>query len=190
MPTIVTLVLTGLIIVAGVVVGRLGAAWWKYRGKRVISCPENHEAAGVTLDTKYAAVTALRGDVKLRLSQCSRWPEKQDCGQDCLFQIERSPEDCLVRNILVHWYQGKNCVWCGRPIGDIHAAGRKPALLSADRGSVEWQQVPADQLPKTLAAAQPLCFGCHVANTMAREHPELVIQGSRPVLAGTSAEKK
>jgi len=174
---------------AGLAVGRMGAAWWRYRGKRVISCPENHQPAGVTLDTKFAAKTALRGDVKLRLNQCSRWPERADCGQDCLFQIERSPEDCLVRNILVNWYAGKNCAWCGRPIGEIHVTERKPALLTVDKGSVEWNQVPADQLLQTLAVAQPLCFTCHVANTMVRQHPELVIDRSRPVFIESSPEK-
>jgi hypothetical protein len=179
-----------LVIVAGIVVGRLGAAWWRYRGKRVIACPENHQAAGVSLDVKHAALTALRGETNLRLTACSRWPERAGCGQDCLFQIERSPEDCLVRNILVHWYEGKTCVWCGRPIGEIHLAGRKPALLTADKGSVEWSEVPAEQLPETLAVAQPLCFSCHVANTMVREHPELVIDRSRPVMVAVPAEKK
>jgi hypothetical protein len=60
--------------------------------------------------------------------------------------------------------------------------GRKPALLLTDKGSVEWSQVPAKQLPQTLAVAQPLCFSCHIANTMVRRHPELVIERSWPVL--------
>jgi hypothetical protein len=112
-----------------------------------------------------------------------------NCGRDCLFQIERSPEDCLVRNILIHWYQDKNCAWCGRPIGEIYLAGRKPALLIADRGSVEWSQVSAEHLPQTLAVAQPLCFSCHIANTMVRQHPELVIDRSRPMLVEVPEKK-
>lgn len=169
---------------AAIVLWRLGSAWLKYRGKRVITCPENHQPAGVSLDARHAAASALRGERELRLTQCSRWPERGDCGQDCIFQIERAPEGCLVRNILVHWYEGKNCAWCGKPIGDIHFGERKPALLTVDRRSVEWNQVPAEQLPQTLAAALPLCFTCHIANTMVREHPELVIDRSRPALTG------
>ena len=171
---------------------RLGTAWCKYRGQRVIACPENHAVAGVSLDVRHAAFTALRGHAKLRLSDCSRWPERAGCSRDCLFQIERSPADCLVRNILTRWYKGRNCVWCGRPIGEIHSTERKPALLTAEKGSVECSRVPAEQLQQTLAIAQPLCFACHVANTkvrMVREHPELVIERTRPVETGNLVKK-
>jgi len=183
MLNLAAVVIAAAVILAGFAAWRLGSAWLKYRGHRVISCPENHLPAGVTLDARHAAATALRGDSKLRLTQCSRWPERGDCGQDCIFQIERAPEDCLVRNILVRWYEGKNCAWCGRPIGEIHLTDRKPALLTADKGSMEWNQVPPERLPEVLATAQPLCFTCHIANAMVREHPELVIDRSRPALS-------
>jgi hypothetical protein len=179
-----------LVIGIGIAAGRLAAAWWRYRGRMIVDCPENHQPAGVSLDVKHAALTALRGDVKLRLTQCSRWPEKAGCEQDCLSQIECAPEDCLVRNVLVHWYQDKNCAWCGRPIGEIYLAGRKPALLLADRSSVEWSEVPAERLEQTLAVAQPICFGCHIANTMVRQHSEKVIDRSRHVFVETPAAKK
>jgi len=182
MLNIATLITVAAIILAGIAVWRLGSAWLKYRGRRVITCPENREPAGVSLDVRHAAATALGGNLQLRLSQCSRWPERAGCGQECLSQIEKSPEDCLVRNILLHFYEGKKCAWCGRPIGEIHLAERKPALLTADRCSVEWNQIPAEQLQQTLATALPLCFTCHIANTMVREHPELVIDRSRPAL--------
>ncbi|HUI80411.1 MAG TPA: hypothetical protein VLY24_20940 [Bryobacteraceae bacterium] len=167
------------LVLAGIAVWRMGRAWLKFHGKRAITCPENCLAAGVTIDARHAAATALHGEPELRLNQCSRWPEKADCGQDCLFQIERAPEDCLVRNILVHWYEGKKCAWCGRPIGEIHLGDRKPAVLTADRRSMEWNQIPVEELKQTLANALPLCFTCHVANTMVREHPDLVIDRSR-----------
>jgi len=184
MPTLAAFVIAAVLLLAGIAGWRAGIAWWKYRGKRVIHCPENHMPAGVSLDVLHAAAAAVKGDRKLRLNHCSRWPERQDCGQECLFQIERAPEECLVRNILVHWYVDKNCAWCGRPIGDIHVTDRKPALLLADKGSVEWGQVPVEQLPETLAVAQPLCFICHIANTMIRQHPELIIDRARPALTG------
>jgi hypothetical protein len=182
MPNLVIVVVAAAFILAAIVLWRTGRVWLKYRGKRAITCPENHVAAGVSLDVGHAAATALRGEPELRLTACSRWPERGDCGQDCIFQIERSPEDCLVRNILIRWYEGKKCAWCGRPFEEIHLADRKPAVLTADKASVEWNQIPAEQLQQTLATALPLCFSCHVANTMIREHPELVIDRSRPAL--------
>jgi hypothetical protein len=182
MLNIAVVIIAAALVLAGITFWRLGSVWLKYRGKRAITCPENHMPAGVSIDIRHAAATALSGDMNLRLAQCSRWPERHDCGQDCLFQIERSPEDCLVRNILLNWYKDKNCAWCGRPIGEIHLAERKPALLIADKSSLEWNQIPAEQLEHTLETAQPLCFTCHIANTMVREHPELVIDRARTAL--------
>jgi hypothetical protein len=173
------------VILFSVAAWRLVGAWTKYRGRMVITCPENHQPAGVSVDARHAAATEVSGPAELRLSDCSRWPERAGCGQDCLSQIAESPENCLVRNILIRWYEGKNCAWCGRPIGEIHLAERKPAVLTANKSSVEWHEIPAEQLQETLATSLPLCFGCHIANTMMHKHPELVIDRARPAAAET-----
>ena len=166
-------------IAAGFVAIFYGLAWRKYRGRRVIVCPENQLAAGVVVDARHAAASSLKGAPELRLASCSRWPEKAGCGQPCLSQIATSPEDCLVRNIVSRWYEGKACVFCGRPFGAIEwTAAAQPALLQADRSTVEWSQVPAEKLSETLATAQPVCPACHLANKMVREHPELVVDRS------------
>ena len=86
---------------------------------------------------------------------------------------------CLVRNILTEWYRDKDCAACGQPIGAIDWAGSHPALLVADQVSVEWERVPADKLTGTLAGALPICFACHMANRLVREHPELVTDRHR-----------
>ena len=85
----------------------------RLRGQRVITCPETGEPAGVELAAGRAAATALAGEPALRLRDCSRWPERAGCGQECLSQIEAAPEDCLVRSLLTKWYEGISCVDCG-----------------------------------------------------------------------------
>jgi len=170
--------------VAAVVLWRMAGSWIKYRGNRLITCPENLRPAGVRVDASHAAATALGRHPELRLSSCSRWPERAGCGQQCLSQVEASPEDCLVRNILAKWFHGKVCAVCGRPVGEIHEAAGQPALLRADKVTVEWKQVPVDRLLDTLAACEPICFACHMASTLFREHPELVVDRSRPLAAG------
>jgi len=111
--------LAGVVVLLAIVLGRLASAWLKYRGRRVITCPENHRPAGVVVNAGHAAATALGKAPELRLSSCSRWPERAGCGQECLAQVAASPEDCLVRNILTRWYAGKVCASCGRPMGEI-----------------------------------------------------------------------
>ncbi len=178
MPVWMAVVAGGLV---GMAVIRLARSWWRYRGARVIDCPENRRPAGVSVDALHAALSSLGRPPELRLSACSRWPERAGCGQECLAQIEAQPEECLIRHILVSWYEGKVCASCGRPFSEISWAGAKPAVLRADKVAVEWNEVSAEQLTETLATGLPVCFACHMATKLVREHPELAIQrGQRP----------
>ena len=169
-----------LMAVAAITLARVVQLWWTYRGARVITCPENLRPAGVFVAAAHVAARPFAKVPELQLSSCSRWPERAGCGQECLKQIEASPEDCLVRTILAKWYAGKRCACCGRPIGEISVSGAQPAVLCADKVSVEWSQIPADRLTETLAAASPICFACHMGNTLVRSHPELVVDRRRP----------
>jgi hypothetical protein len=168
------------VLAIGILGVRWARAWLRFRGARVITCPENMRPAGVHVDERRAALSALTGSPALRLSACSRWPERQGCGQACLQQIEASPESCLVRNILADWYRGKVCARCGLPFGEIRWAVQKSALISNEKKSVEWSQVPAERLPEILETALPVCFGCHMADTLVREHAELALDRGAP----------
>lgn len=169
--------LVALVLIAAAV--RFVGAWWKFRGARVVRCPENQKPAGVVVDASHAAATALGHVPELRLSSCSRWPEKAGCGQACLAEIHASPEDCLVRNIVSRWLAGKKCVNCGAVFGEISWAGSPPGLLGADKESMEWKQIPAERIQPTLEASQPVCFACHTTISMMRRHPELVVNRHR-----------
>ncbi len=175
----VALVVAIALLFLAVVLYRQGRAWWRYRGQRVVTCPETRKPAGVLVDARHAGATALLGAPELRLSACSRWPDRAGCGQTCLSEIAVSPEECLVRHILTDWYEGKKCVSCGRPFGSVEWSAAKPALLLPSRVSTEWSRIPADRLQETLQTAEPICFACHTASAMIREHPDLVVDRSR-----------
>ena len=150
-------------------------AYFGYRGKRLITCPETHTAAAVDVAAGEAAAGAFLSEPTLRLKECSRWPERQDCGQACLQQIEADPENCLVWNIVSKWYEGKSCVFCHKQIGPLHHLDHAPALLGPGFRTVEWNQVRPEQLPEIFSSHQPVCWNCHVAETFRRTHPELVV---------------
>jgi hypothetical protein len=114
------------------------------------------------------------------LRDCSRWPERQGCGQECLKQIELSPDGCLVRHILGGWYEGKNCAICRKPFGEINWADHKPALLSPHGKNVEWAEIRAETVPDVLATHAPVCWNCHIVRTFCQQHPDLVLDRSRP----------
>src|ERR1700687_1358417 len=92
----------------------------KFRGKRLVLCPETHKPVGVRVGAGKVALKATVGNGQLRLSECSRWPEREACGQECLAQIQEAPKACLVWTIVNRWYQGQNCVYCHKPFGEIH----------------------------------------------------------------------
>jgi hypothetical protein len=174
-----TLIIFGLL--AAVVVALLRLAWssWKYAGPRVVTCPESQQPAGVALDTSHLAWSGIGRRSGFRLKSCSRWPERQDCGQECLRQIESAPDDCLMRNILLHWCEGKVCAICGRPLSDIHRVDHKPALMNPEQKTVEWASVRPETAPAVLETAAPVCWNCHIVQTFCREHPDLVVDRSR-----------
>jgi hypothetical protein len=64
-------------------------AWRGYRGKRTVTCPETRVPATVEVDAARVAASAWSGVPDVRLKDCSRWPKKADCGQDCLAEVER-----------------------------------------------------------------------------------------------------
>jgi hypothetical protein len=149
-------------------------AFFDCRGKRLITCPETQKPAAVNVAAGQAAVGAFLSKPTLRLKECSRWPEREGCGQDCLQQIEADPEKCLVRNIVSKWYEGKKCVFCHKPIGPLHHLDHAPALLGPDFGTVEWKDLRPEVLPEVFARYQPVCWNCHIAETFRRVHPQLV----------------
>lgn len=158
------------------IIRKLSGAYFKFRGKRVVTCPETKETAAVEVDAGHAALTGFSGKPDLRLQDCTRWPERQHCGQECLRQIEAAPEDCLVRMILTKWYEGKTCIYCGKPLGEIDWIQHKPCLMSPAKKTVEWKDVAPEKVPLVLQTYVPVCWNCHIAETFRREHPDLVTE--------------
>jgi hypothetical protein len=153
---------------------RVATAWVRYRGSRVVVCPENRELVAVEVDAAHAALTASQGRIDLRLETCTRWPEKLGCGQECLGQIESAPEACLLRNILADWYQGKSCALCGRSFHRFHWHDHKPGLRAPDGTICSWDGFRPEQVIDVLATHAPVCWDCRVSETFRRQHPELV----------------
>jgi len=55
-----------------------------YRGGRAVTCPETRQQVGVRFDALHAAVGVLSGRSAFRLADCTRWPMRAGCGQDCI----------------------------------------------------------------------------------------------------------
>lgn len=159
------------------------ATYVRYRGTRVVTCPETRGPAAVRLDVADAVVAALRGSDEHRLADCSRWPERQACGQACIEQVESAPEGCLVRELLAAWYEGKQCALCRRPFHEIHWHDHKPCLINEDGLTAEWRDFQPEKLPEVLETHRPVCWNCHVAETFRRTRPDRVVDRGRSASA-------
>jgi hypothetical protein len=172
-------ILLALVVAAAVLLivalGRALRTYLKFRGARIVSCPETHQAAAVRVAAGDAALKATLGHEELRLSECSRWPERERCGQECLQQIEEAPKACLVATIVSRWYQGKQCVYCHKAFGELHWHDHPPALMNEERKTVQWSEIPAEKLQETMKTHWPVCWNCHIAETFRREYPKLVV---------------
>jgi hypothetical protein len=182
-------VIAGVILIAGTFTGLIMAArtYLKYRSKSLVTCPETRKPAAVNVDAGKAARDALKGKhIRIRLDQCSRWPEHKHCGQECLSQIENDPEACSVWGIVQQWYRGRACAYCGSPIEKGHWHDHRHALLSPEKKTVQWSEIAAEKLPEVFETHLPVCWSCHMAETFRREHPERIVY--RPWKRGAMGE--
>jgi hypothetical protein len=174
------MILTNLILAAIIVLmigaivfglAKVARIYQRYRGERVITCPENHQPAAVHVNALKAARQAFLGRNDVRLDQCSRWPEKQNCGQECLKEVNADPAHCLVWNMVADWYKGKSCAYCQKPFDEMHWHDHHPALLSRERVAKQWNEIPPETLPEVFKTFQPVCWDCYIAETFRQQNP-------------------
>ena len=80
--TVVGLALLGYRVIHGIRI------YLRFRGARLVTCPETHQAALVEVAASSMGMEAILDEPCLRLSECSRWPMRGGgCAQDCLRQI-------------------------------------------------------------------------------------------------------
>jgi hypothetical protein len=147
--------------------------YFLYRGKRIVTCPETLRPVAVDVAAGKAAISAFCGEPEPRLERCSRWPERRECGQECLKQIEADPDNCLVWNIVSNWYEGQSCIFCHKRFGQLHYMD-PPALMGPDQKTIGWDDFPPQQLPEVFSSYKPVCWNCHVTETFRQLHPEVV----------------
>ena len=147
----------------------------RYRGPRIVTCPETKRPTIVEVDSLHASLTSTVGLPDIRLKDCSRWPIKKDCGQECLMDLDVAPENCLVSGVLMRWYRDKKCVYCEKAFPELHWVDHRPALLNTDGKLVRWDEVNLNQMPEVLETHSPVCWDCYIAQSFRLDHPDLVV---------------
>jgi hypothetical protein len=170
----------GIALIVGLafIIRALVRTYVEYRGKRLVVCSETAQYATVEIDAPLAAITSLFGAPELRIENCSRWPQHQDCTQDCVWQIDLSPLGCPIWDLLTSWYTAKECVLCGRHFGNFSLFDR-PALLSPEGNIVECEAIRPEAIPDVLYTHKPVCWDCKRTGRLSGQS-ELVAQPPRP----------
>ena len=155
--------------------------YYKNRGRQSVTCPDSHQPADVEVDRKFAFWTSLRGQEHSRLQSCSRWPEKGDCGQECLAQIDPSPEN--IERLLTQWYEGKSCAICTRALTPADWRQSRLAVLDQNHKLIELREMTLDRFASMLEDMRPLCWKCHQEERQRQPVPSTILKGDRHGLA-------
>src|ERR1051325_3331684 len=142
----------------------------RYRGSRLVTCPETKKPAIVEVDALHASLTSTVRLPDIRIENCSRWPLKGQCGQECLTNLDVAPERCLVSGVLMRWYRDKNCVYCRKAFQELHWVDHRLALLGADGKLLTWNAVQMNNLPNILETHSPVCRNCYMAQKFRQDH--------------------
>jgi len=167
-------VVAGIAVIVGLafIIRALVRTYLQYRGKLLVVCPEAEKYATVEIDRPLAAITSLFGTPDLRIENCSRWPERQLCSQDCVWQIGLYPLGRPIRELLTSWYRGEKCALCGRHFGNFPLFDRL-ALLSPEGNVLGCEAVRPELFPDILYTHKPVCWECKGAKTRSR-HSDMV----------------
>ncbi len=157
-----------MLFLTGAVIGTLFVLLKYHREptKQVVVCPETKKRAEVEVDRRHALLTLLKNQKELRLKTCSHWPERADCDEDCLAQLEIGP---LTELVLGKWCEGKSCAICAVPIKRTDwQRGRAATVDVVNHLLVQLRDMDWEQLPMILDQHEPLCWKCHESELQKR----------------------
>ena len=149
----------GAALVTGLPIAAELHAYYANRGRHHVICPDNGEPVEVEVDHKYALQTAMNSHPQTRLASCTRWPEKGECGQECLEQVDPTPEN--VDRLLSKWYQDKQCAICTRALTPGDWRRSRLAVLNQQHKLFELRHMHLGDLQAELQQMRPLCWNCH-----------------------------
>lgn len=66
------------------------------------------------------------------------------------------------------------CVYCHKPFGEIRWHDHPAAPVDESGKTMQWNEVPLEDLQQTLSTHWPVCWHSHIAETSRRLRPELV----------------
>ena len=63
---------------------RISIKFVQLRGRHEVVCPETGDVAIIRIDALRAAVSSTVAEAEVLVSDCSRWPQRKGCRQECV----------------------------------------------------------------------------------------------------------
>ncbi|HVT99345.1 MAG TPA: DUF1761 family protein [Acidobacteriaceae bacterium] len=155
----------------------------QYFGWRSVVCPENQQPAVVCMDARHAAVTGMHGHPDVRLSNCTRWPERSQCGQTCLSQAihaDRYGPDVAVGTKAIHHLPvllAAFAAWCVGAVWHSQYLFRPRLVDAVGLTRAQVKQMVWWISPQLLTLAACVLFAYGVAWLLAVSHRKGVLPG-------------
>jgi len=156
----------------------------RYSGWRRVTCPENRQPAAVSLDARRAAATGMHGHPDLRLCDCTRWPERANCGHPCLAEAVHAepwmPDAPRPATKPIHHLPvvlAAFTAWCMGAIWHSQYAFRPRWMHAVGLTYAQVRQIRWSLTPHLLTFAVCLLFAYGVAWLLAVSHRKGVVPG-------------
>ena len=156
----------------------------RYSGSRAVTCPENQQQAAVNINLRRAADSSIDGTPDLRLCDCTRWPERAQCAQQCLAQAVRPDPHPVPRprpgaRPIYHLpiAVAAFAAWCLGALWHSQYMFRARWTAAIGLTPAEIKQMVWWISPHLLTAAVCLLFAYGVAWLLALRHRRGVLQG-------------
>ena len=162
-----------LLAVLSVYIAIAARTWVHVRGARIVICPETQRPAAVRVDVGRAVGSAVWERPDYRLESCSRWPERRECAQSCVRQIEAAPSETSPKAIAGHFFSHEHCALCTHPIAPPHSMTLQPGFMDPATHMVQsWNELEPQDLLAAIATRQPLCANCTLAESYRQRFPD------------------
>ena len=167
----------GAALVTGLPLAATLHTYYENRGRKAVKCPDTDQTADIEMDHGFALKTAMRGQERSRVQSCSQWPQHGECGQECLVQVDASPEN--LERLFARSLSGSTCASCTREITPSDWRQGRLGVLDQEHRLFELRDMPVDDLQAVLRETRPLCWTCHQEARARNILPLGSITGSR-----------
>lgn len=95
--------------------------------------------------------------------------DPMDAAFNDLLKAEEVCPESGPRSLMVEFFNDKACVLCGHDLS-VEPGQHRRALLSPEGMTLEWADLRVEEIPDVQDTHQPLCWDCHVIETLYRMH--------------------